>query len=337
MDLFEVSDPSEARGNTVTAREMLDKGAARVGHEELAKEPAIQATLMETLGTVYTGARTLCPGAAAAHRAVAIRRRLPGIDLLELSDSLSHQGDLLASQARVRRRREGLPRSDPHLLIASAGPAKPKWTSGITAVARHLASPLEGRYADFRKTLPGLNLRQTLYGTKDPGVARTLKRRSRPNDNSRRHPGAAIPLMQRALAVQRELRGNEPHPDLAEVLNDMGYVFDENGELDNAEKFYRESLDDVPESARRTNLYVGTSSRMLLLTGQSKGDFASAAGAFAGQSLEIHRDLQGEATESGERCSIPPLCSSTAAKPVGTRQHASSVGDLPQSVLCRSS
>ena len=54
VDLFKVSDPSEARGNTVTAREMLDKGAARVD-QELAKEPAIQATLMDTLGTVYTG------------------------------------------------------------------------------------------------------------------------------------------------------------------------------------------------------------------------------------------------------------------------------------------
>ena len=30
VDLFKISDPSEARGNTVTAREMLDKGAARV-------------------------------------------------------------------------------------------------------------------------------------------------------------------------------------------------------------------------------------------------------------------------------------------------------------------
>jgi hypothetical protein len=27
VDLFKISDPSKARGNTVTAREMLDKGA----------------------------------------------------------------------------------------------------------------------------------------------------------------------------------------------------------------------------------------------------------------------------------------------------------------------
>jgi hypothetical protein len=33
VDLFKVSDPSEARGNTITAREVLDKGAARIATE----------------------------------------------------------------------------------------------------------------------------------------------------------------------------------------------------------------------------------------------------------------------------------------------------------------
>ncbi len=53
VDLFKVSDPSEALGNTITAREILDKGAARI-KTELTEQPAIQATLMDTMGTVYT-------------------------------------------------------------------------------------------------------------------------------------------------------------------------------------------------------------------------------------------------------------------------------------------
>ena len=39
--------------------------------------------------------------------------------------------------------------------------------------------------------------------------------------------------MQHAVAMQRELRGSEPHPDLAEVLNDMGVLLDESGDLGN--------------------------------------------------------------------------------------------------------
>ena len=53
IDLFKVSNPSEARGNTVTAREILDKGAERI-RSELKQEPEARATLMDTMGNVYS-------------------------------------------------------------------------------------------------------------------------------------------------------------------------------------------------------------------------------------------------------------------------------------------
>lgn len=52
LDLFRVSDPGQARGNTVTAREILDQGAEKIG--ELADQPVLQAQLMQTMGSVYT-------------------------------------------------------------------------------------------------------------------------------------------------------------------------------------------------------------------------------------------------------------------------------------------
>ncbi len=54
VDLFEVSDPDRARGNKVTAREILDAGAARISRQ-LASRPLVQARLMETMGEVYDG------------------------------------------------------------------------------------------------------------------------------------------------------------------------------------------------------------------------------------------------------------------------------------------
>lgn len=52
--VFAVSDPSEARGNTITARELLDAGAERIG-TELADQTAVQARLMATIGRVFEG------------------------------------------------------------------------------------------------------------------------------------------------------------------------------------------------------------------------------------------------------------------------------------------
>jgi tetratricopeptide (TPR) repeat protein len=291
VDLFKVSDPSEARGNTVTAREMLDKGAARVD-QELAKEPAIQATLMDTLGTVYVGLGLYAQARPLLDRAVATRRRLPGINPLELSNSLSHQADLLALQAEFDAGEKAYREA---IRIASSHPQdrQSEVDLGNSLAGLGTLLDLEGRYTDAEKTLrAALNLRQALYGTKDPDVARTLKDLARTITRGG-NPGAAIPLMQRALAVQRELRGNEPHPDLAEVLNDMGYVFDENGDLDNAEKFYRESLAMYRRLLGDKHPYVATELENVAFTAQSKGDFASAE-ALLRQSLEIHRDLQGE-------------------------------------------
>src|SRR5215510_12485633 len=51
--LFEVVDPGEARGNTVTAREILDRGAGRI-QAELREEPEVRASLMGTMGVVYS-------------------------------------------------------------------------------------------------------------------------------------------------------------------------------------------------------------------------------------------------------------------------------------------
>jgi non-specific serine/threonine protein kinase/serine/threonine-protein kinase len=52
--IFKVPNPSEARGNTVTAREILDKASQQIGNN-LNKDPDLQAQLMETMAQTYTG------------------------------------------------------------------------------------------------------------------------------------------------------------------------------------------------------------------------------------------------------------------------------------------
>ena len=53
VDLFEVNMPSEALGDTITAREILNRGAERV-EIDLADQPVLQGRLMEVIGQVFT-------------------------------------------------------------------------------------------------------------------------------------------------------------------------------------------------------------------------------------------------------------------------------------------
>src|SRR5260370_21495336 len=49
--LFQISDPSEARGSTITARELLDRGATRV-ETALQDQPSDQTQVMQPIGGV---------------------------------------------------------------------------------------------------------------------------------------------------------------------------------------------------------------------------------------------------------------------------------------------
>ena len=291
VDLFKISDPSEARGNTVTAREMLDKGAARIA-TELARQPAIQATLMDTLGTVYMGLGLYPQARPLLDKALDTRRRLPGADPHELSDVLSHRGDLLALQAEYA---TGEAAYREAIRIESA---KPDDRQSQEALARSLygLGTLQAQNeqpAEAVKTLRlALNLQQALYGTNDASVARTMKALAFAMDDAGDSKGA-IPLMHQAVDLQRSLRGSEPHPDLAEVLNDMGTLLWRNGDNEGAEKYLRESL------AMRIKVFgdrhpeVANGLHNVAMVVQDKGDLAGAEVLYL-QALAMQRALFGE-------------------------------------------
>lgn len=53
VGLFEAADPNESRGETPTVRQVLERGAGRLDHADLAAEPALRGDLWATVGRVY--------------------------------------------------------------------------------------------------------------------------------------------------------------------------------------------------------------------------------------------------------------------------------------------
>ena len=88
--MFRVSDPSEARGNAITAREILDKAAANIG-AGLNQDPEIQARLMRTMGMVYQSLGLYAQAQGLLERSVAIQRRHFGV---KRAETLAAMGDL---------------------------------------------------------------------------------------------------------------------------------------------------------------------------------------------------------------------------------------------------
>ena len=102
VGLFELSDPSEARGTAFTVREALDRGAERIDRE-LAGQPEVRATLLETMGRVYHNLGLYARGRVLLEKATALSRTFaaPGdlsSTLLFLARAEQTAGDLPAAE-----------------------------------------------------------------------------------------------------------------------------------------------------------------------------------------------------------------------------------------------
>ncbi len=164
--------PSEARGNTVTAREIMDKGADRI-QRELVEQPAIQATLMETIGTVYTSLGLYDPATSLLTSSLEKRRALYGERNLEVASSLERLGEVLKLKADYASAetmyRGALAVREPILGHDNADVARTRY---------ELADLLE-RMGSFQAREPlfrdALELRRELFGNDSPEVAQSLE------------------------------------------------------------------------------------------------------------------------------------------------------------------
>ena len=82
VNLFKVSDPREARGSTITAREILEKGVGNI-KDSLKDQPEVQARLLLTFGEVYTSLGLYKQAKPLIESAVQIRRSILGSEHLE--------------------------------------------------------------------------------------------------------------------------------------------------------------------------------------------------------------------------------------------------------------
>ncbi len=86
VEIFREADPSRTQGATITAREILDTGAARV-ERELAGEPAVSAELLDAIAQVQFSLGLFEAAEKRAAASLGLRRKLYGPDALETAAS----------------------------------------------------------------------------------------------------------------------------------------------------------------------------------------------------------------------------------------------------------
>jgi len=229
INLFEVSDPGEAQGSSVTAREILDRGARRV-EAELSDQPVVQARMMAAIGSVYQGLGLYDDALSLLGRALTLREGyLPEGDP-EIALSLERlgvlqrvRGDLEASETNLRRALaifEALPDPNPddvgHTLLSLGG----------TVLVR-------GRMAEAEPLLTrALQIEEGELGTEHEELATILQDLGGVAFYQGEYAKASQ-YWSRAIAI-RERRLGPDHPELAAVLSNLGGAYHMEGRYDDA-------------------------------------------------------------------------------------------------------
>ena len=91
--LFEVADPAISRGDTITARQLLERGSRQI-EQELAEQPEVLARMLDVLGNVYLSLWMLDESESMFEKSLNIRQERQGISErnLQIATSLYNIG-----------------------------------------------------------------------------------------------------------------------------------------------------------------------------------------------------------------------------------------------------
>jgi serine/threonine protein kinase/Tfp pilus assembly protein PilF len=237
IDLFEISDPGEARGNEITVREILTKGANEI-EQGLEKQPLIRARMMETIGTVYRKLGLYKEAEPLLSGALKICETELGSQHLRVAESLLSLSYLYDDQGKLNEAEEFARRSL-EIREKALKPDHPDVATSLLEIGRlHLHDgKLNEAESLFKRAL---GIREKAYGPEHPDVAESLLSLGQVYYEQSRFDEAEA-YYQRALAIRESVLGAD-HPDLAQTLNNLANLCYYQGKFEEAEELYRRSL-----------------------------------------------------------------------------------------------
>jgi eukaryotic-like serine/threonine-protein kinase len=277
--LFEVSDPSEARGNSVTAREILDKGAEKID-KELKDSPIIQAQMMYTMGRVYQGLGLFKRSEQLLGRSVEVRKRILGPDHPDTLLSMQWWGWMIFKLGRAaeaekvlrealagQQRALGFENADTARSISSVGAIcflsgrldeAEKLLNQAFEIRGRVLGPehyetltsmtaLVGLYAHMKSRKAesigreALEISRRVYGPDHPATIEAMAGLSNAYWNLKQYDEASR-LAREALEIQRRVQGPE-HPATLLTMLRLANVLFSQGHLQEAEAMDREVVE----------------------------------------------------------------------------------------------
>ena len=244
VGLFRVSKPEESRGREITARELLERGARRID-SGLAREPELQAELLDVLGVIHRDLGLYPQADTLLERAVELSRARFGETHPELAARLTDWAAVLAARGEYARAETLLTRAH-GILRRTRGPEDTSVAIALSAMAS--VQRQKGNFVQSESLYrEALRIDRSSRGTGQLRVAEDLDNLGLVLEEAgdlRR----ADSSYQQALTLRRALLDPD-HPQVIMSLSHLSTLREKQGELTEAERLEREVLE------RRRRIY----------------------------------------------------------------------------------
>jgi serine/threonine protein kinase len=262
--MFKVSDPSEARGNSITAREILDKESKEID-TGLIQDPELQAEMMHVMGDVYKGLGLFPRAQQLFERSSDIRRRVLGPNNAETLRSIDDLAWILNQEGHAAEA-EKLQRQTVDVRRRVFGLQNPDTLTSMKNLAWTLDR--EGQYAEAEKLeREALDIRRHVLKTDDRETVATMNNLAATLGHEG-HYEEAEKLKRATLDIRRRVLGPE-HPETLTAMNNLAFTLQQEGRYPEAEKLQRETLSiqrrilgpEHPDTLRSMNNLASTLAR----------------------------------------------------------------------------
>ena len=321
VGIFNVADSTHSRGNSITAREILDNSAREIS-SSLGGEPQVQADLLSAMAKSYDGLGLYARARELNENAMEIQRRTLGPRDRKTLASMSFLGSLMVSvgdpaqaiqrlQETLAIQKTVLGPADPDTLdtlgyLSDAYFAKADFI-GSERIARETLEvqrrtlgagnretlhtirrlstslELEGHFADAEKlTREVVYTERRAFGADDPDCLQDTGLLAKVLTEEEHYPEAEA-LLGELLPAERRVFGPE-HGHTLDALGDFAYVDLKEGKYAEAEKLYREIVDTKARLYGADNINVISDMQELAITYTREGRYGEA-------SLLFHRAI----------------------------------------------
>lgn len=235
VSLFRVPDPGQARGNAVTAREILDRGVT-AARSSLRERPRSLARFLNAMGQTYYQLGLYGEARSLLEEALTIREVSLPPSHPDLAESLRHLALVYQAQNKD---------AEPLFLRAltiqekTLGPEHPEVANTLNNLAT-----LYGARGELKRCeallARALRIREKALGPKDPQVAIVLNNLGIVRAKQERYAESEA-LFRRGLAIREEVLPAD-HPDLAANLEAVAVLYAEQDRYAEAEPLHRRAL-----------------------------------------------------------------------------------------------